>query len=397
MGRRRVLAVALACVVAAGCSAVSPPRAGGDAGSLDDVAGPSTPAPGTTTGPTNGPTTGPDPSPPPTSPSAPASPSEQPSDQPSPAPTAPDDQPSATEPPPDVVEDLDPDGWQVRVVGLVDPARADVLNEFAARPVVAVLHVQADELAEGGDADAESVVSRLDVGAELDDGQVVSSLPAISGATTVECPEHVESRIVLRPGQGQRLCVVFDVPGDRDVAALELQAAGQRARVEASQWEDLERIDEVASLDVGVPAGVLALGEAATVTVPVVGGGGTAEVDMAVTDVAITESEQQRVVELTVTLASSTDVQLERLATDAIAAISQSGVQRGRRLDLATGSCAGSTAVDVPAGEEVTFCVPVRVPEATITTNARYTTEDGPPVVWRVLQAGGTAGPGSNA
>lgn len=395
MGGRRLVAVTLACVVAAGCSAVSPPRAGGDAGSLDDVAAPTTPVPGTTTGPTSGPEPAPSPTSPSASPSEP--PSELPTDQPSPTPTSPDDQPSATEPPPDVVPDLDPDGWQVRVVGLVDPARADVLNEFAARPVVAVLHVQADELPEGGDADAESVVSRLDVRAELDDGQRLSSLPAISGATTVECPEHVESRVVLRPGQGQRLCVVFDVPGDRDVAAVHLTAAGQQARVEASLWEDLERIDDVSSLDVGVPAGVLALGEAATVTVPVVGGDGTAEIDMAVSDVTISEAEQQRVVEMTVTLASSSDLQLERLATDAIAAISQSGVQRGRRLDVATGSCTGSTAVEVPAGEEVTFCVPVRVPEATITTNARYTTEDGPPVVWRVLQAGGTAGPGSNA
>lgn len=406
---RRVAVGLVLAIVAAGCSGGDrSARVGGDAGALEAVdpsQSQSSTGPGTAPSPPS--TPGPEASP---GPSATAQPSPQPSQAPSQDPSAgpsqqPSPQPSEPVDPPPVVEDLDLDGWQVRIVGLIDPARADEINRFAQRPVVAVTHVQADELPEDGDGDAAAVVSRLGMAAELDSGEVVASLPAVTGANTIECPAHIDQRVVLRPGQGQRLCAVFDVPATAEVVALRLDAEGQRARVSASDLDRVDRIDAIAALDVGVPEGVVALGRAVTVTVPVASSGSgraTARVDMAVTDVTITTTttttdDDHQVVELTVQVVAPEPVTMGRLSADALVAISAAGTQRGQRADVNTDSCQRAAAIDLAAGEPSTFCVPVRVPENSITSNARYTTADGPPVVWRVLQAGGTAGPGSNA
>lgn len=388
-------------------------RVGTDAGPLDTVTQASRdPSAGATP-----PVTG-EPSPPaaqgPDQPSAQpsTSPSAQPTDQPSDGPSAqpsddpssspsddpgdrPSDEPSEVEVQP---PDLELAGWDLRVLGLIDPARADVLNVFAQRPVVVVLHALADTVVADEDdppADDAAVIDVVEVRLDLDSGEVLESLPVFTGATTVECPAQVERRVILRAGQGQRLCAVFDVAGTAEVQSVLIGADGRETTVAAADVAQLSSIDEGDALDVGVPESTLALGEAVEVVVDTATGDAT--VEMAVTDAEVLDDDDGRLVGLTVELASPVDLADVRLEPEAIAALSPDGVQRTRLLDETASDCRGTATIDVPAGDVVSFCLPVLVPEDAITSHARFSTVLGPPQVWRVLRAGGTAGPGSNA
>jgi len=294
--------------------------------------------------------------------------------------------------------DLELDGWDLRVVGLIDPARADVLNAFAQRPVVVVLHAQADSVAAEDDAapaDDASIVDVVSVQVELDSGQVLDELGVFTGATTVECPAQVERRVVLRAGQGQRTCAVFDVPGTAEIAAVSLGADGSEATVDVDGIEIVSSISAIEELDIGVPESTLALGEVVEVAVDAATGDAT--VDMAVTAAEVVDDSDGRLVGITVELTSDVDLFEVRFGPEMIAALSPDGVQRTRLIDETTADCRGTGSIDVPAAEAVSFCVPVLVPDEAITSHARFTAVQGPPQVWRVLRAGGTAGPGSNA
>ena len=399
-----LLAVGL---VLAACG-TSPPRVGADAGPLDTV----TSAASESAAPSDPPVPGTDPEaadptapPSPADPNAPstpptgrpsAPPSDEPSDQPS---GSPSDEPTEQVPPPD----LEVDGWEIRVVGMVDPARANVLNVFRARPVVVVLHAQADPAPEppagSGEplepADAAAIVDAVAVDLRLETGQLIDQLHSFTGHTTVECPAQVEYRVVLRAGQGQRLCAVFDVPATGEVGAVELFADGTEAIIDRADVADIDTITARGVLDVGVPEGMLDLGEVVDVVVDA--GNTTATIGLAVTGVEVLDEQEGRLIGITVELTSPDDVGGVRLDPEAVAAIAPDGTQRVRVQDVATSDCPGPGRVDVPADEVVSVCVPVLLPDDTITSHARFTRNDGPPQVWRVLDVGGTAGPGSNA
>jgi hypothetical protein len=397
-----LLAVAL---VLAGCG-TSPPRVGADGGPLDtvttaptDPAAPSDPSsPGTDPGAADPTPSSPaDPTGPSDQQSAPSSPppSGEPSDQPS---GDPSDEPTEQVPP----ADLELDGWDVRIVGIIDPARANVLNVFRARPVVVVFHAQADPApapppgaATDQRADAAAIVDAVAVDLRLETGQLVDQLHSFTGHTTVECPAQVEYRVVLRAGQGQRLCAVFDVPATGELGAVELFADGTEAIVDRADVADIDTITARGVLDVGVPEGMLDLGEVVDVVVDA--GTATATIGMAVTGVELLDEQDDRLVGVTVELSSAEGVGAVRLDPEAVAAIAPDGTQRVRVQDVATSDCRGPGRVDVPAEEVVSVCVPILLPADTITSHARFTRNDGPPHVWRVLDVGGTAGPGSNA
>lgn len=389
----------------------SAPRVGADAGPLDTVTSAAT-APGATEPPAQGT----DPEAPGTAePQDPTDPSEQPTEQPTDAPSdtpsdtpsdvpsdPPSDQPSESPseiPPPP--PDLELDGWDVRVVGIIDPARANVLNVFRQRPVVVVFHAQADAVDTSGSSDPEStadaaaIVDVVEVDLVMDTGQGLDQVRTFTGHTTVECPAQVEARVVLRAGQGQRLCAVFDVPATREVDAVELSANGVEAVVDRADITEVEDGTALEVLDIGVPQGMLALGEVVDVVVD--SARGDATVGMAVTEVEVLDETDDRLIGITVELTAPEDVTGIRLDPEAIAAIAPDGTQRGRLLDAGTSGCRGTGLVDVQADEVVSVCVPVLVPADAITSHARFTRTTGPPQVWRVLEAGGTAGPGSNA
>lgn len=401
---RFVVALCVGAVVLAGCGP-SAPQVGTDAGPLDTVTSAATAAPQPTPGPPQGTEPVPDPTSPPTGSESPSEdpssqPSETPSDIPSGSPSAtPADPPSGTpsdspvRPP-----DLELDGWDVRVVGVIDPARANVLNAFVQRPVVVVVHAQAATLAapEGEEpADDAAIVDLVEVQLALDQGQSLDEVEPFAGATTVECPAQVERRAVLRAGQGQRMCVVFDVPGTAEVDAVAVATAGQTATVDIADIEQIESISAMEMLDVGVPESLLALGEVVDVTLD--GDAGDVTMGMAVTATQVIDDEDGRLVGITVELTSDVAVTGVRLEPEMFAALSPDGVQRTRLLDETTADCRGTGTIDVPAGDAVSFCVPVLVPDEAITSHARFLRVGGPPQVWRVLRAGGTAGPGSNA
>ncbi len=397
---RRVAALGLAAAVTLAACGQATARVGTDAGPLDTV-----------TAAAQDPTAGATPGTPPQASRPPApetSPPDDATDQPSDTPTdVPSDQPSdnaSDEPSEDASQvevpppDLELDGWDLRVVGLIDPARADVLNVFAQRPVVVILHAQADTVeGEDGDppADDAAVIDVVDVQVELDSGAVLNELGVFTGATTVECPAQVERRIILRAGQGQRTCAVFDVPGTAEVAAVSVAAVGGEAAVDADGLPVVTSLSAMEALDIGVPESTLALGEVVEVEVDTAVGDAT--VDMAVTAAEVVDEDDGRLVGVTVEMSSDVALFDVRLEPEMFAALSPDGVQRTRLLDETAADCRGTASIDVPAGEAVSFCVPVLVPDDAITSHARFSRVEGPPQVWRVLRAGGTAGPGSNA
>lgn len=369
MGRRVALVLVVVATALAGC-ADTPGRVGAEGGPL-----PTATSPTPSVSPSAAPAPAPDP------------PDDSPQPQPSETDPSPSPSPSESIPPPDLVVD-DPDGrFELRILGIVDPARADAINVFEARPVVVLLHASG--------ADAELVA---EVATGLDTDAAGSVEPAVG--TTLECPRSVVDAVVLRPGQGQRLCVNFDLPGAAEVTAVTVAVGAHEARREAATVPAADPAI-LPSLGVGAPEDAVPLGEA--VDVALAGPGAMpATASLAVDEVRPVEGAQppsgRQLVAVEMTVAGSAGDSGETLdvPSGALAAISSDGTQWVAPVGARVPDCRGLEVVP-PSDEPLERCVTFLVREGDVVSHVRFVGSDGAIIVWQVLEQGGVGGPGSNA